>query len=149
MTPKDIKYASIYDSFTITVLMQIEDLGFCKKGEGGKFVADGNLISGVGKLPFNTDGGGPLQQSSGQPRRHDQDHRSGAAIARRGASEGAGTELRPRLGPRHRRPSRRSPRRIDLHSGARVMDKHSEIPDAAGQSGNQRRSGTPPSRASC
>src|SRR5882724_2148321 len=58
IAPKDIKYASIYDSFTITVLMQIEDLGFCKKGEGGKFVADGNLISGVGKLPFNTDGGG-------------------------------------------------------------------------------------------
>jgi acetyl-CoA C-acetyltransferase len=56
--PSDIKYASVYDSFTITVLMQIEDLGFCKKGEGGKFVADGNLISGVGKLPFNTDGGG-------------------------------------------------------------------------------------------
>jgi acetyl-CoA C-acetyltransferase len=56
--PSDIKYASIYDSFTITVLMQIEDLGFCKKGEGGRFVADGNLISGVGKLPFNTDGGG-------------------------------------------------------------------------------------------
>ena len=56
--PGDIKYASIYDSFTITVLMQLEDLGFCKKGEGGKFVADGNLISGVGKLPFNTDGGG-------------------------------------------------------------------------------------------
>ena len=56
--PTDIKYASIYDSFTITVLMQIEDLGFCEKGQGGKFVADGNLISGVGKLPFNTDGGG-------------------------------------------------------------------------------------------
>jgi acetyl-CoA C-acetyltransferase len=58
VTPRDIKYASIYDSFTITVLMQLEDLGFCAKGEGGKFVADGNLISGVGKLPFNTDGGG-------------------------------------------------------------------------------------------
>ncbi|CAG2153464.1 thiolase domain-containing protein [Cupriavidus numazuensis] len=58
VTPADIKYASIYDSFTITVLMQLEDLGFCKKGEGGKFVADGNLIAGVGKLPFNTDGGG-------------------------------------------------------------------------------------------
>ncbi|MES2248090.1 MAG: thiolase domain-containing protein [Pseudomonadota bacterium] len=56
--PADIQYASIYDSFTITVLMQLEDLGFCKKGEGGKFVSDGNLISGVGKLPFNTDGGG-------------------------------------------------------------------------------------------
>jgi acetyl-CoA C-acetyltransferase len=54
----DIKYASIYDSFTITVLMQLEDLGFCKKGEGGRFVADGNLISGTGKLPCNTDGGG-------------------------------------------------------------------------------------------
>ena len=56
--PSDIKYASIYDSFTITVLIQIEDLGFCAKGHGGRFVADGNLISGVGKLPFNTDGGG-------------------------------------------------------------------------------------------
>ncbi len=56
--PSDVKYASIYDSFTITVVMQLEDLGFCKKGEGGKFVSDGNLISGVGKLPFNTDGGG-------------------------------------------------------------------------------------------
>ena len=56
--PADIRYASIYDSFTITVLLQLEDLGFCKKGEGGRFVADGNLISGVGRLPFNTDGGG-------------------------------------------------------------------------------------------
>jgi acetyl-CoA C-acetyltransferase len=56
--PSDIKYASIYDSFTITVLLQIEDLGFCKKGDGGRFVSDGNLISGTGKLPFNTDGGG-------------------------------------------------------------------------------------------
>ncbi|HKF70803.1 MAG TPA: thiolase domain-containing protein [Stellaceae bacterium] len=58
VNPADIKYASIYDSFTITVLMQLEDLGFCEKGKGGRFVADGNLISGVGKLPFNTDGGG-------------------------------------------------------------------------------------------
>jgi acetyl-CoA C-acetyltransferase len=56
--PGDIQYASIYDSFTITVLIQLEDLGFCAKGQGGRFVADGNLISGVGKLPFNTDGGG-------------------------------------------------------------------------------------------
>jgi acetyl-CoA C-acetyltransferase len=56
--PADIQYASIYDSFTITVLVQLEDLGFCAKGDGGRFVADGNLIAGVGKLPFNTDGGG-------------------------------------------------------------------------------------------
>ncbi|WP_066732939.1 thiolase domain-containing protein [Cupriavidus sp. D384] len=56
--PSDIQYASIYDSFTITVVLQLEDLGFCEKGTGGRFVADGNLIFGVGKLPFNTDGGG-------------------------------------------------------------------------------------------
>jgi acetyl-CoA C-acetyltransferase len=54
----DIDYASIYDSFTITVLETLEDLGFCEKGKGGQFVADGNLISGVGRLPVNTDGGG-------------------------------------------------------------------------------------------
>jgi acetyl-CoA C-acetyltransferase len=56
--PSDIKFAAIYDSFTITVLIQLEDLGFCEKGKGGRFVADGNLIAGTGKLPFNTDGGG-------------------------------------------------------------------------------------------
>jgi len=58
LTPEQIRYASIYDSFTITVLIQLEDLGFCKKGEGGRFVEDGQLISGQGKLAFNTDGGG-------------------------------------------------------------------------------------------
>src|SRR6201987_3797523 len=58
VTHADIKYASIYDSFTITVLITLEDLGFCAKGRGGRFVADGNLIAGVGRLPFNTDGGG-------------------------------------------------------------------------------------------
>jgi acetyl-CoA C-acetyltransferase len=58
VAPSDIKYASIYDSFTISLLVQLEDLGFCEKGAGGRFVADGNLISGVGALPVNTDGGG-------------------------------------------------------------------------------------------
>jgi len=58
VTPADIKYVSIYDSFTITVLICLEDLGFCPKGGGGRFVEDGNLISGRGRLPFNTDGGG-------------------------------------------------------------------------------------------
>jgi acetyl-CoA C-acetyltransferase len=56
--PSDVRYASIYDSFTITVLVQLEDLGFCAKGEGGRFVSDGALISGVGRLAVNTDGGG-------------------------------------------------------------------------------------------
>ncbi|MGR9235198.1 thiolase domain-containing protein (plasmid) [Rhizobium leguminosarum] len=54
----DIRYASIYDSFTITVVIQLEDLGFCPKGKGGAFVADGNLIANIGKLAVNTDGGG-------------------------------------------------------------------------------------------
>jgi acetyl-CoA C-acetyltransferase len=58
ITPADIDYASIYDSFTITVLIALEDLGFCAKGEGGRFVADGALQAPFGRLPFNTDGGG-------------------------------------------------------------------------------------------
>jgi acetyl-CoA C-acetyltransferase len=58
VTVRDIDYASIYDSFTITVLETLEDLGFCGKGEGGRFVEDGGLIAGVGRLAVNTDGGG-------------------------------------------------------------------------------------------
>jgi len=58
VTPGDIDYASIYDSFTITVLITLEDLGFCAKGEGGRFVQDGRLVAPHGGLPFNTDGGG-------------------------------------------------------------------------------------------
>ena len=58
VTPADVDYASIYDSFTITVLQEIEDLGFCDKGKGGPFVADGALLAPDGALPFNTDGGG-------------------------------------------------------------------------------------------
>jgi acetyl-CoA C-acetyltransferase len=58
VTPGDIRYASIYDSFTITVLIQLEDLGFCQKGQGGRFVADGRLVAGQGALAINTDGGG-------------------------------------------------------------------------------------------
>lgn len=58
VTPGDIGYASLYDSFTITVILQLEDIGFCEKGRGGRFVADGGLISGIGRLPVNTDGGG-------------------------------------------------------------------------------------------
>ena len=57
VTHKDIDMAMIYDSFTITVLETLEDLGFCKKGEGGDFVSGGRLKVG-GELPINTDGGG-------------------------------------------------------------------------------------------
>jgi acetyl-CoA C-acetyltransferase len=58
VAPSDIDYASIYDSFTITVVETIEDLGFCEKGKGGPFVADGGLRARGGRLPVNTDGGG-------------------------------------------------------------------------------------------
>jgi acetyl-CoA C-acetyltransferase len=58
LTPADVQYASIYDSFTITVLETLEDLGFCEKGRGGSFVRDGVLIAPHGRLPINTDGGG-------------------------------------------------------------------------------------------
>jgi len=58
ITPEDVDYMSIYDSFTITVLETIEDLGFCEKGEGGEFVERGTLQAPDGELPFNTDGGG-------------------------------------------------------------------------------------------
>jgi acetyl-CoA C-acetyltransferase len=54
----DVRYAGIYDSFTITVLETIEDLGFCEKGKGGAFVSDGALLAPYGALPVNTDGGG-------------------------------------------------------------------------------------------
>ncbi len=57
LTPDDVDVAQIYDSFTITVLLLLEDLGFCPKGEGGGFVADGVLGPG-GALPTNTTGGG-------------------------------------------------------------------------------------------
>jgi acetyl-CoA acetyltransferase len=53
----DVDVLQLYDSFTITVLLVLEDLGFCPKGEGGPFVADGVLGPG-GALPANTTGGG-------------------------------------------------------------------------------------------
>ena len=57
LTPADVDTVQIYDSFTITVLTLLEDLGFCAKGEGGPFVESGVLRRG-GSLPMNTDGGG-------------------------------------------------------------------------------------------
>ncbi|MFL7903328.1 thiolase C-terminal domain-containing protein [Azospirillum argentinense] len=57
VTPGEIDVAQIYDAFTITPMLALEDLGFCGRGESGAFVADGNLTLG-GSLPTNTDGGG-------------------------------------------------------------------------------------------
>jgi acetyl-CoA acetyltransferase len=56
LKPGDIDCAQLYDSFTITVLLELEDLGFCPKGEGGRFVREHLKLGGP--LPINTDGGG-------------------------------------------------------------------------------------------
>lgn len=64
LRPKDIDVAQLYDCFTITVLMTLEDYGFCRKGEAGAFVADGAIEFG-GRLPINTSGG--LLSETGMP----------------------------------------------------------------------------------
>src|ERR1700752_2718380 len=65
LTPQDVDVAELYDAFTYMLLVTLEDLGFCKKGEGGPFVADGRLRLG-GELPTNTDGGGLSAVHPGQ-----------------------------------------------------------------------------------
>jgi acetyl-CoA acetyltransferase len=55
--PADIDLLELYDAFTINTILFLEDLGFCPKGEGGRFVADGR-IAPKGSLPVNTNGGG-------------------------------------------------------------------------------------------
>ncbi len=57
VTHDDVDLCMIYDSFTITVLVTLENLGFCKPGEGGSFVSGGRIALG-GELPINLDGGG-------------------------------------------------------------------------------------------
>lgn len=57
MTPDDIDVVQVYDSFTITVLLELEALGFCARGEGGAFVSKGRIAPG-GEFPLNTSGGG-------------------------------------------------------------------------------------------
>jgi acetyl-CoA acetyltransferase len=57
LTPKDIDVVEVYDSFTYTALVTIEELGFCKKGEGGPFLSNQRTAPG-GDFPMNTNGGG-------------------------------------------------------------------------------------------
>jgi acetyl-CoA acetyltransferase len=57
MTAAEIDVVQLYDAFTITPILFLEDLGFCPKGEGGRFVEGGKLRLG-GDLPLNTNGGG-------------------------------------------------------------------------------------------
>ncbi len=57
VTPADVDVALLYDHFSPMVIMQLEDYGFCPIGEGGRFVADGNIRFGTGTIPVNTHGG--------------------------------------------------------------------------------------------
>ena len=54
---EDVDIVQLYDAFTINVVMFLEDLGFCPKGEGGRYIGDGRIAPG-GSLPVNTNGGG-------------------------------------------------------------------------------------------
>jgi acetyl-CoA C-acetyltransferase len=54
--PKNVDLATVHDCFTIAEIMAYEDLGFCTKGEGGRFVDEGQTEIG-GKIPINVDGG--------------------------------------------------------------------------------------------
>ena len=57
VSPSEIDILMAYDSFSITVMCLIEDLGFCGRGEGGAFTEGGALIAPNGRLPLNTHGG--------------------------------------------------------------------------------------------
>jgi hypothetical protein len=57
LQPADIDVLQLYDAFTINTILFLEDLGFCPKGEGGRFVENGTIAPG-GRLPVNTNGGG-------------------------------------------------------------------------------------------
>jgi len=56
LSPREMDFAQVYDCFTFEVLQQLEEAGFCKRGEGGAFVEDGRIALG-GELPVNTHGG--------------------------------------------------------------------------------------------
>jgi len=62
--PADVDVLQLYDAFTITPILFLEDLGFCAKGEGGPFVSGGRIAPG-GELPVNTNGGGLSYQHPG------------------------------------------------------------------------------------
>ena len=66
LSPADMDFAQLYDCFTPTVLVELEDLGFCAKGEGGAFVDSGALLPG-GSLPLNTHGGLLSHSHPGNP----------------------------------------------------------------------------------
>jgi acetyl-CoA acetyltransferase len=66
VTPEDIDVGGLYDCFTVTVLRNLEEMGFCKLGEAKDFIKDGGIRLG-GRLPVNTDGGLLSNSHNGNP----------------------------------------------------------------------------------
>ena len=89
-TPGDVDVLTVYDPFTVVSMMQIEDMGFCEKGEAGQFVEGGGLHHDGGRLPFNTHGGllSPRLRARHRPRGRGRQaaagHRGRAGARRRG-----------------------------------------------------------------
>ena len=108
VTPDEIDIAMIYDSFSITVAVCLEDLGFCGKGEIGPWIDDGHLAFDQPGLTLNTDGGG-LSSESPRDARTLPAARIGPPAARRIDLAGRGCQARRR--PRQRRTARRHPHR--------------------------------------
>ena len=154
VAPADIGYASIYDSFTITVLQTLEDLGFCAKGEGGRFVVDGTLQAPHGRLPFNTDGGGLCNNHPGnrggmtkileavRQLRGEAHPAVQVPNPRLALAHGTGGSIATRMGSRHRHPG---------HGGRLTWqpDEPHCRTSRRSRTSRTRRSGTPPPRAAC
>jgi acetyl-CoA acetyltransferase len=83
LTPADMDFAQIYDCFTITLMITLEDYGFCKKGEGKDFVKGGRIEIGA-ELPVNTHGG-LLSQA----------HIEGCSISPKPSKQLRGNEVEP------------------------------------------------------
>ena len=116
VTPGDIDLAMVYDSFSITVLATLEDLGFCKKGEGGAFV-EGIRLAIDGELPINTDGGGLSSNHPGMRGIFLLIEATKQLRGDYGGTPPASQGLQDRPGPRHRWHDRLSAQRRDCHLG--------------------------------
>ena len=124
VTHDDIDLCMIYDSFTITVLATLENLGFCKPGEGGAF---------VGGRPHR-----PRRRAAGQPRRrrplveppgharHLPRDRGGASSCAASAARARSTDARHRARARHRRHARRRAQRCDPDPGERTDERRDD-----------------------
>ena len=113
VSQSDIDYASIYDSFTITVLLQTRRPRLLREGQGRPVRLRRSAAVAEWEAAVQHGWRRPVQQPPGQPGRHDQDSRSRAPAARRGATGGAGARLRDRVGARHGRLDRLAHGQLD------------------------------------